>query len=193
MIPSGYAQANLVFGGNAVPTGAEVVIGLDVTQSGATPSAVAAAVAGAWDTANVMDNFTTAIELREVRVKFGPDATGPSGIWTGAITGTFGENALPPNTSILARKVTAAGGRAGRGRMYLPGFREDQVGPTGQISGATASDIADTLDAWQAALIVLDLVPVVLHGANSPLSTPTPIIGWEVDTVVATQRRRLRR
>jgi hypothetical protein len=36
------------------------------------------------------------------------------------------------------------------------------------------------------------LIPVVLHGATSPLSTPTTILELNVDGVAATQRRRLR-
>lgn len=192
-IPTGYAQANFVFSGAAVPSGAEMTLGLDVGTYGGTPTDAAESCLLEWTAASVYGLQTTAIQLDRVEVKFGPTATGPSGEFVGPVVGDAASESVPPNTSMLIQKVTSFGGRAGRGRMYLPGIPEAQVDHSGTISGTWLLSADTAFEAYRQALLLLDLTPVVLHGPTSPIATPTPIDAFVPSATAATQRRRLRR
>jgi hypothetical protein len=76
--------------------------------------------------------------------------------------------------------------------MYWPGVQESEVDPSGTLSGAFVTGAQTAMDNFLADLGTALLIPVVLHGATSPLSTPTTILELNVDGVAATQRRRLR-
>lgn len=192
-IPSGYAQANLAFTGTGFPTGAEITLGLDVSVYAGTPNDAALDVAQSWNTVGIDALVPPSCHLTSVEVKYGPSATGPTGLWTGDIAGTASGEQMQPGTAILVRKITALGGKAGRGRFYHPGVIEEQVTAAGDLTSTPLSNWQSALDDWLSTLQAADLSPVVLHAAGSPLSTPTPITALQVDGRVATQRRRLRR
>lgn len=192
LIPTGYAQANFKLAGAALPYGAEVTLGLDVRGFIGDPSDAAGASA-----VNFANNFcprlTSDINIASCLVKFGPTATGPSAEEANGTAGSVGTGPVAANTAVLINKNTAAGGRAGKGRMYIPGIRENK------ISGAGVMD-TDEFAAWISAAVGFfedmnddDLTPVLLHGTGSPLTTPTAITSLQVQNKVATQRRRLRR
>lgn len=192
IIPNGYAQANFVYEGDAVPDGAENTLGLALAPGPASPMALAIALVTIWES-RVIPNLTSVIGLERVDVKYGPNSTGAAASAPGSNTGTFGELALPSNTSLLLHKVTAMGGRQGRGRLYLPGFREDHVSPAGIVTAADVDDLTDTFNGVNDDLAAINCVPVLLRSAGAPVSTPEPITSWICDGKVATQRRRLRR
>jgi hypothetical protein len=192
LIPSGYAQANLKFGGTGLPNGAEVTIGLDMNVVLGTPSAIASLVIGAYND-NVDPIMTGSVTLESVLVKFGPNDTGPSAEVASGNSGSGGGSGTSPAVSWLVRKVTPFGGKAGRGRMYWPGVQESEVDVAGVLSSGFVSGAQTAMDNFLADLIAADIPPVVLHGAGSPLTTPSPITSLEVDNVVATQRRRQRK
>ena len=192
IIPSGFAQANLRWSGSAAPQGAEVTLGLDIDLYGSSPTTAAQQV-GDLFMAQAIDNFITQnLTLDEVEVKFGPNSTGPSGLYlvNGAMTGPASNS--PPQVAWLVRKVTGFGGRTGRGRMFLPGVPEGYVDNDGSVVGANASLLTDEPEAWRIALAGVGLIPTLLHGPNSPVSSPIPITEFVVDPRTATQRRRLR-
>lgn len=100
--------------------------------------------------------------------------------------------ALPQNVAFLVKKQTALGGRAYRGRFYLPPAFVDElsINATGNILTAAYNILDGKVAAW--------LAPrlgdwVLLHDTTSPASSPTVITNFALDAVVATQRRRLRR
>ena len=192
-IPTGYAQANLRFTGTGYPTGAEITLGLDVSTYASTPDDAALDVAQSWNTVGLDAMVPASVTLSEVAVKYGPTATGPTGIWTGTITGTRSGEQLQPGTAILVRKITALGGKAGRGRFFHPGAIEEDTTAAGLLTSTPLAAWQSAVSDWLTTLQAADLSPVVLHGAGSPLSTPTPITSFQVDGKVATQRRRLRR
>lgn len=191
-IPTGYAQANFRYTGTGVPTGAEWTLGLNLEGGGLTPAQVAEDLHGFYDAADFHTECPSSIALSSVMVKFGPDSTGPSGIFTGAVTGT-GSTATAPNCSWLVHKNTPNGGRAGRGRLYLPGVEENAVGVDGDMDDTTQALLQASFDAFWTAIGGSTFSPVVLHGEGSPLSTPSVITSFTVDGKCATQRRRLRR
>lgn len=119
---------------------------------------------------------------------------------TGPITGSKGTSVpgtksappVPPNTAILMRKATARGGRMGRGRCFLPPIWTDESNVSAQGT-ITAFDLAGIQALWDSAYTALsgsDCPPVLLHADGS---TPDPITSFQLQTTVATQRRRLRR
>lgn len=192
VIPSGYCQANYIWGGTSAPSGAECTLGFDVSGWAGTPDELAESIADQW-TVDCRSNTVTTVTLVRVDVKFGPVATGPSGTFSINSAGLWSTAAAGPNTSYLLHKNTAFGGRAGKGRMYLPGVAESAVNVSGVIDSGVASSI--TAD-WSDTLLALGIQgaeAVVLHGDNSPITTPTPITSVAIDATSATQRRRLRR
>jgi len=191
-IPVGYAQANLFFTGAAAPTGAQVTLGLELEDSGMSPVDVAEIVGGNWEIL-ILPFQVDDITLDRCVVKFGPNATGPDGEFVISAPGTDSGEPEAPNVAVLVRKVTEDGGRAGRGRMFIPGIKETRVEPGGHINGTYATDLQDNLADYRESLIVSNIPPVVLHGVGAPLSVPSPITQFVVDETAATQRRRLRR
>lgn len=191
-IPSGYAQANFHFEGAGLFYPAECTLGLDVSLSSDDPESIAAWLAAAWE-AEINPSLTNVVTLTQVRVKFGPDATGPSGDWNGANQGNVSTTGTSSQVTYLVKKGTAFGGRAGRGRMYVPGVPEAQVGSDGDLDDTWVANMTAGFGDFAAVLVANDVTPVVLHGPGSPLGSPTPITSFAVDGRVATQRRRNRR
>jgi hypothetical protein len=75
--------------------------------------------------------------------------------------------------------------------MFLPPFciGEDGIEANGVLGGSTRSTIQSGVDEWFS-----ELEPLLLHdSAPTPVPAPTSITAFNVDLVVATQRRRLRR
>jgi hypothetical protein len=112
-----------------------------------------------------------------------------------SVTGTIAVLGPTMNTSVLVRKRTTVGTRHGRGRMYTPGFWP----ANGDIlSGSTlTSDALGVLQPrWSAFLTNLTEhtpidTPVILPATGG--SGPYPlIIGLEVESTLATQRKRMR-
>jgi hypothetical protein len=193
-IPSGYGQANFLFEGASLPYGAQTTIGFEVGVGFAgDPTDAAHEFFDAYGANSVYSSIAQGVNLVGVSVKFGPSATGPSGIWTDTWNGTATGGAAAPNTAWLVRKVTALGGHAGRGRMYWPGVPEEEVDDAGTIASGTRGTFEGKIGDMFAALVLEDLNPVLFHGPQSPVSAPTLITGYAVDSRVATQRRRLRR
>lgn len=194
VIPEGFAQVNLLFGGIALPLGAEMTLGLDISATeGETPTTVGAAVNAAFTGANLPAELASTANYRGCLVKFGPNATGPSAtVTTGPVSGT-GAAVNSPGTSALIEKNTALGGRAGKGRFYMPGIQDLGTDPGGTLKSGYATSLFTKWNNFRTALLALELVPVVLHAPGGPISVPTPITGFSVDGRVGTQRRRNRR
>lgn len=190
-IPTGYAQMNWYFTGQNVPNGAQVTLGLDVGGYAAGPNDLAFLGATSWVT-NVIPQQTAQITLVGTTVKYGPSATGPTGLASASAAGDIAGESEPPQVAFLIRKITALGGRAGRGRMYVPGLAGGLFDSGGEATTVNANAIADALQAVHDDFVAANVTPVLLHSAGSPVTTPTPITGYQAVTLAATQRRRLR-
>lgn len=190
-IPVGFCQVNFIFTGASLPHGAQLTLGVDNSAVSADPAVIAADFEGYWITSGLSANLSTGSDLTSILVKCGPDATGPSAVEPANIVGTGGTAGVP-NTAFLVQKQTALGGKAGRGRWYLPGVPEASVSQGGALTGGIATAIQSDLDSFQATYEGPGYIGVVLHEPGSPLSTPTPITSFAISTTVATQRRRLR-
>lgn len=108
------------------------------------------------------------------------------------VAGLNGPNALTINTAVLVRKLTASGGRRGRGRMYIPGLPEGNVATAGNITPSVVPTLQTAIDSLLTNLVAHASVErCVLFHDTAPF-TPTTITSLEVQRKVATQRRRLR-
>jgi hypothetical protein len=192
LIPVNYAQANFFFGGASLPLGAECTLGLDVATEGDTPNLLAENLWDSWRDF-ILPQQSSEVSLTGCTVKFGPTLTGPTGVFLQSAPGLLANQSVAPNTSYLITKSTAAGGRAGRGRMFVPGCQETEVTSGGVVAPARQSALNTALEAFRGELISEGHPAVLLHGEDSPLTVPNPITGFDCQSLVATQRRRLRR
>lgn len=192
-IPEGYAQANFFYTGPAVPTGAQMTLGLEVVTFAGTAADMAQALVDAYLAAVMGGTSANGCVNVGIGVKLGPTLTGPSGFAPNNSPGGATAAGSQPQVSVLIHKQTSAGGRAGRGRCYEPGAVEGFTNESGILNPETVTAIQAQWDAFQAELLSAELNPVVLHTAGSPITTPTEIDSFVVDPKVATQRRRNRR
>lgn len=206
-IPVGYAEITYKFTGAAAPLGAYVVFGVqNVLDSSAGTVAQSARLAFSGST--LPARLTDDVAVTEVRAKLGPDATGDFASVTGSWPGTQATTSMPPQVATLVRKVTASGGRRGRGRMYFPGVPETGVDDAGVISGAGVTAWTTALADFLGALTANDVPMFLLHDpatiwtlvngqprrvpTSDPIPEPDLVTSLVVDPKVATQRRRLR-
>lgn len=192
-IPVGHCQVNLRWEGAALPTGAEVTFALDTGLFAPDPSTIPDVVEAAYMASNWRALMTNQTALTSIKAKMGPTATGPTFEKSLAIQGTDAGQGVPANTSLLVTKVTAFGGRAGRGRFYIPAFDETEVDAAGNLSPAMRTAAQNAMNTFLTELEGDNLSMEVLHGDGSPLSEPSNVTSLVVQNKVATQRRRLRR
>lgn len=199
-IPVGFGQCTHIFAGSSLDTGAAVVFGFE-HDSSTVPETAAAALHDAWGD-EIMPQLVNVVQLTQTIVKFGPDDVGPSAEFNAVVTGGDASPGAPANTAYLVTKTTALGGRRGRGRMYLPGVDETEVGGDGVVTPAKLTGLDTAIQAWFARVIALPWLGSLqlLHEPSapgtenpSPEPPPTAIITLTVQQKVATQRRRLRR
>lgn len=193
LIPVGFGQANLIFTGSGLPTGAQMTLGFAV-PTGVDPTTVANRIITAWTGSGIPGNMPPTLSLTGVLVKFGPSDIGPSALVGASVPGTSAGVQASPNVAVLVHKVTEAGGRSGRGRFYLPGPQEAQIDPNGALATTYRTNLQTGFTNFRNALVTADVLPRLLHGSlSAPIDEPLPITGFVVDARSATQRRRLRR
>lgn len=193
-IPQGYGIARHLLQLTGRPTPYVVTMGFD-HNTDFDGQAAANSKRDIWSAAN--RPFSAALMLAgytylgcEVTVML---QNGPVGNLAAAnIAGTQSGAALPPNCAMLVKKVTARGGRKGRGRMFVPPIAtpESNVDTLGLMSSATVTTIQA---AWSSAInaeIASDYPPRLLH--ETLVDTPDAITGLIVSGQIATQRRRMR-
>lgn len=193
-IPEGYGQVTIGFTGTMAPTGAAVTYGINIQLP---------IIAGQLDeiadeaAASFMARFgpamTNQITLSSVLVKAGPTDTGPSVEKGYNLPGASGNAGGYPGVSYLVSKNTAFGGRAGRGRMFIPGVPEASVDPGGNLSSGTTAGLQTAANDWLADQATNGVPVYLLHNAGGPLTEPTEVTSLTVSNRSATQRRRNRR
>jgi hypothetical protein len=195
IIPPGYAQAVLKWQLTGDPELMVSTIGYDVSGAGGDFNAFADGLAATYYAAFGAAGRLSVYTFKGVTLYVGQDGTPPT-VYESIVTGAAGTNAgnpPPSNCAMLMRKLTALGGRRGRGRSYLPPFAlaETDVTATGAITEAVRSGIESNLTGW----LVTSREPVLLHsdGGLTPAPAPTPITSIKLDSIIATQRQRMRR
>ena len=189
-IPNGYAQVNLTWTGQSLTYPAQVTFGVRVLEED-DPAALAVAIKGAVEDLVPYYGLSTSRILTMIRVKYGPNDTGPFHELPTNIPGLNTDPPSAPNLSILVKKQTPVGGHSGTGRFYLPGIAEKEIDERGFISAAGVSDIQAKCTQFLASLEDQGTEMVILHAEEGKL--PYKVVSLAVSNQSATQRRRMRR
>jgi hypothetical protein len=191
VIPAGFGQAAYRFSLTGDPEVMITTIGCDVDAMGGDPQAAAEFL---------RDKFTAEFSAAEIiggwtflGVSLKAGSVGGLGATFEAPANLVGTNSVQSpaqNTTTLVKKITALGGRSGRGRMFLPPFNLDEtsVAKNGMIDPTSVATMQTGINAafWH-------VNASLLHDSAAPGAPgPTPITSLLVDPQVATQRRRLR-
>lgn len=192
IIPAGYGQASFIHGlvGSTRPS--VVTLGVNLATAGGTLTDQADILRQAWED-NILAAISVSIQLRSVLLKKGPNSTGAS---VEVPSGAFGTDSGPsggPQVAFLVQKQTSQGGRTGRGRWYIPGVPEGSIGPDGVISGGKVALLQSKVDDFWSDIVAADIDPVLLHGEGVVAESPYLIENFVVQSLAATQRRRLRK
>lgn len=100
---------------------------------------------------------------------------------------------VPINCAVLVNKVTASGGRRNRGRLFYPPVfpTEGDVSALGVISSTDVSTLQTKFTSFYTSAVADGAQPVLFHQTGAQL--PTVITSFKVQSLLATQRRRMRR
>lgn len=188
IIPAGWSQVTFLFGGTSLPEGAAMTLGIN--HPGDTAATEIAQTVGDIFVAEVMPDMTDDVVLQSVIAKKGPNATGQSAEVSFGDAGGSTSAPTSPAVALLIRKVTNFGGRSQRGRFFMPGLPEAAVAPNGLLEAGNQAGWQARYDALYTELDTIGYTPALFHSASSD---PTAIASFQVDAMVATQRRRQRR
>lgn len=112
---------------------------------------------------------------------------------TKSVVGTIAAETHMVNAALLVQKKSALGGRAHRGRFFVPPFGITNSS-TNEAGVILAADLAVIQTKWTNLMSAMAAdtaySPMILHQAASPV--PTEITSLSVSPKMATQRRRLR-
>jgi hypothetical protein len=206
----GFAEHSVFMQAVNDPEPYNVVFGTTAGVEGATAKDYAERIKSVWE-GTIMAICSNHISVTKVRTRLGQQPGTPPIIMettTAPVAGALATSPLPQNCAALVKKQTGFGGRQFTGRMYLPGvLPEGDVDQLGVINATRRGFIQDKVNLL---LQVLDDDPpgpvmglMLLHsnrrdpvtGEEIPNTAPVPtaITGLTVQTVIATQRRRLRK
>lgn len=200
IIPVDFGQVTATFSGSGVPTGAAITYGF-ANGSLSSAATIASTMRGLIQT-HLMPPLIQNTGLAKVLVKLGPNEDGPSAEVSSTTAGGDVSAQAPPNVAYLVQKSTLLGGRRNRGRFFLPGVDETEVDQTGLVSAGKLASLETAVDNFFDALVTADLPMFLLHndevdenGDPIPGTAPAPtaVTSLNVSSIVATQRRRLRR
>ena len=188
-IPPGFGSAALVFSDNLGTAPFVTTIGVDL--SGVGGDYVVAANSIMLNYADAFKAVThSSLVLQRCQLAVGQDGPGgsvDSDLEAIAMTSTGAPNALA--MSVIARKTTGELGRAGRGRMFLPGVcLSSGINADGSLTSGYRVIVADAMAEF-VNLLVNDILaptpPVLLHAppveaAPTPITAlvPAPLVGW---------------
>jgi hypothetical protein len=185
-IHEGFAQVSWTMQGasalGSVPT---VVFGISI---GSVPLTDAADdVKTAIDT-NFTGDFLAPFNLAHIALRSATEEQDR----TLSLTASSKSNPASPSTSLLVKKVTELAGRANRGRFYFPGLLDDaDVEDDGTVNPSTVTAFQGVMDNFVGDLAIAGLPMAILHRDGA--ATPTIVTGLQVESQVATQRRRNRK
>lgn len=187
-IPTGYGQVNYIYGGDGLPTGAQITHGF----SNPTDLDVGTILGtlGGHHQDNLRPIQPQHVTLNSILVKLGPNDTGAAGELGVGTAGTGSSSQVQPNCCLLVQKRTALGGRRNRGRLFWP-ITEGELENGGQINSGYLAGAATAWGTYFSDIATSDLPMVVLH--TDPALTPVLVTSVPLSGTAATQRRRLRR
>jgi hypothetical protein len=140
---------------------------------------------------HVLPLLDSTVEWGPVQVSIGPSSAPISGEGTSRAFGGSVIESCPPNCAVLVQKRTATGGRRGRGRYFWPwAASETSVSEGGVWATASRNNFQTGQEGFLAELTTNN-VPMMLFHADG--GAPSPVTSLVTQTLLATQRRRMRR
>jgi hypothetical protein len=182
IIPAGFAQVDVMF--DAPGQGTDDAHCLYGIQAALYDDGLANDLFAFW-----ADNILTeqasswALTAVEITTSDGSNFQSDAAIVGGGKTGA----AEQPQVCVLVRKLSASGGRANKGRFYVPGIDADDFSDEGVLDTSARTAWQNGFNDWYAAHGAGDIGIVILH---SVAGAPTDVTGMQVTGAVATQRRR---
>lgn len=177
-IPSDAGPANVVFGVEASALGSAA--SLDSALQAIFPNA------GGWT-----EMYTGDVTLSKAISRYSPSLGVVEVAETAySLAGQRGGTMAPPQVSTLIQKKTGLAGKSNRGRMYMTPLADNLIDAGGIITEADRLLVQAGATQFLADLAASSCPMVVLH--TTAAGTPTPVVALNVETKVATQRRRLR-
>ena len=155
----------------------------------------AAAFIDIWDTywqANVPSTLSMVnIKVTDLTSEFAPGIEYSTGL---PLVGTSGGACMPNVITVAVKWVTALRGRSYRGRTYHIGLLETHI--LDNMITTAAQTLLQTyyVNLWgSVAILTAEMVVAsrIQGGVEREVGLMTPIIGFQIDRVVDTQRRRL--
>jgi hypothetical protein len=190
-VPAGYALVRQHMTSPGGDDHAFNIYGVHVTEDFANADLLAEALFTAWAT-GVMQGPSEDIIADNCAVVWNKDGTLLEGLFSGSAPGETEAASLPVQVAVLVRKVTGQIGRTNRGRFYIQGLT------AAALDTSSANLTTDALANWQGYVTTfLDQVQTtvgnmaILHRDDALL--PTTVNSLEVESLLATQRRRLRK
>lgn len=199
VIPSGHAAVALSITRGGDPTPYQVTFAVDAINYALDPPGLRDLVAEAFQESmfNQLDENST---LTNIQLRYGNTGGDPLTIdFPANIEGAGAGETLPQNSAILVSKITNRPGRTGKGRFYWPTVFEANVNGLGVLDSGYRTSLQGSFALFLAyfndGAAGFDPAPMaLLHNEGAPGGTePTPIVGLQVASVIATQRGRLRK
>lgn len=203
-VPEGYGQVIHSFSLTGDPEPMAITYGI-TTDDGETftVDGIAAELHDAFGDI-IMPFLKTTYTMKQTEVRFQdtPLPADPTlGLFVGDRVGGTGNDVLPQNSALLVHKRSNQPGRKGRGRLYVPGcIREAQVDDKGIITALEVTGLQTAFTSFRTRMNAgaagqAGTPMVILHTITEDDATPTPtlVTALVVDSVIATQRRRLRK
>lgn len=202
IVPVGYGQAAFIFSATVGTPEFVTTIGVDLDGVGGNFIGAADHLFDAYNDA-FMGTTSSMLSLDRVNLTIGVDGGGNGSVSSTRPSEVGGDvgNWLPINVGVILRKQTYMLGRAGRGRMFLPGvLNNSQVSEGGVVSQSAIDGLTqfgnkfldsikalDAPDAPEATMTPME--PVLLHSGEM---VPTPISSMGVAPLIGVQRKRVR-
>lgn len=185
-VPTGFSRVTLEHNSLA-PSGSKPVWGFGCALD---PSIENALVIQEWWDDNMRNLTNEEVTLERIVMRNNTSVTEFPVGHAGTASATF----QPPQVCALAKLTTGFPGRAFRGRFYIPNVLSDgDVDEGGQIASLKLGALEDALSALFLATDVAGGALVILHTFEGTAVEPTFVTGGQMQSLVATQRRRLRR
>jgi hypothetical protein len=191
----GYADVSLELINVGLVRPAFVTFGVDPTATD--PAIIAADVLNAVTySGSFMSVIDAGVTLTSVRVSYGTDGSADLVFVQPASTaGGKAGTALPANCAALIHKVTARGGRRGRGRMYIPwAFDQADVTEAGTVNSTRRTALDNAMATLLSRLSTASTPMVLLHNPGlTSMGAPDLVTSLRADNLIGTQRRRVGR
>jgi len=197
IVPPGYANASFKLKLASGPKVFSFALAFSVTDA-EDPDTLAQQVSGCWTNAShgwKIANMFPQWHYLGCTVHVGNDGPTLVGNFETDITGTASSNNCPPiNASLVVKKRTGFAGQKYRGRCYIPpvAVAEGNVDDLGNQTSTQRSDSPDAVNRLTAAF-PLEVPTFGAHKLlHSDATLPTTITSFLVESLLGTQRRRMR-